>query len=257
MVEPTPGVGISRSYTSRPIRPGERDGVDYNFVSEAERFVELRDAGTFLEWAQVFGDLYGTGRPDTEARLSSGEDLVLVIDVQGARKVRAAGVESVGIFLMPPSFGVLEERLRGRSRDPEAAILRRLATAREEITAYPEYDYVVVNDEIETVRGPRAGDRPGRAIAAERCGEAEAIASTFATRSPGRSSQFVDRSSQVRSSPMSLIALGVTGGIGAYKAVEVARGLQKAGHDVVAVMTRARHAVRRAAHLRGDHAAAA
>ncbi len=179
MVSRTPGVGISRSYTSRPIRAGEREGVDYNFVSEA-RFLELRDAGTFLEWAQVFGDLYGTGRPDTEARLSSGEDLVLVIDVQGARKVRAAGVESVGIFLMPPSFGVLEERLRGRSRDPEPAILRRLTTAREEIAAYPEYDYVVVNDELEP-----SVDRVRAIVLAERSrlgrvmSEAASIASTF------------------------------------------------------------------------------
>jgi guanylate kinase len=173
-------VGLSRSYTSRPIRQGERDGVDYNFVSEA-RFLELREAGTFLEWAQVFGDLYGTSRPDTEARLSSGEDLVLVIDVQGARKVRAAGVESVGIFLMPPSWGVLEARLRGRRRDPEAAILRRLATAREEITAYPEYDHVVVNDEIEA-----CADQVRAIVVAERSrrdrmrAEAVAIAATFA-----------------------------------------------------------------------------
>jgi guanylate kinase len=105
---------------------------------------------------------------------------VLVIDVQGARKVRAAGVESVGIFLMPPSFGVLEERLRGRSRDPESAILRRLATAREEITAYPEYDYVVVNDEIEP-----CVDRVRAIVMAERSrrdrmlADAGAIAETF------------------------------------------------------------------------------
>jgi guanylate kinase len=148
MVETTPGVGVSRSYTSRPVRAGECDGVDYHFVSAA-RFVELRDAGEFLEWAEVFGDFYGTGAPDTERRLSAGEDLVLVIDVQGARKVRAAGVENVGIFLMPPSFDDLEQRLRGRSRDPEAAIVRRLATAREEIKAFVEYDYIVVNDQIE------------------------------------------------------------------------------------------------------------
>jgi guanylate kinase len=179
MVETTPGVGISRSYTSRPIRAGEREGVDYNFVSAA-RFAELREAGTFLEWAEVFGDLYGTGRPDTEARLSSGEDLVLVIDVQGARKVRAAGVESVGIFLMPPSLSVLERRLRGRSRDPEPAILRRLATAREEIRAFPEYHYVVVNDEIAA-----CADRVRAVVLAERSrrdrmtAEAEAISSTF------------------------------------------------------------------------------
>jgi guanylate kinase len=179
MIEATPGVAISRSYTSRSIRAGETDGVDYNFVT-AERFCDLRAANAFLEWAEVFGDFYGTGAAETETRLAAGEDLVLVIDVQGARKVRASGVESVGIFLMPPSLARLEERLRGRNRDPEAAILRRLQTAREEIEAYPEYDYVVVNDQV----GPCA-DRVRAIILAERCrlgqmaSRAESIAVTF------------------------------------------------------------------------------
>jgi guanylate kinase len=180
MIEATPGVAISRSYTSRSVRVGETDGVDYNFVS-AERFCELRAANAFLEWAEVFGDLYGTGAAETEARLATGSDLVLVIDVQGARKVRASGVECVGIFLMPPSLERLERRLRGRRRDPESAILRRLQTAREEIKAYPEYDYVVVNDEVEP-----CADRVRAIILAERCrrnrmaSAAEAVAATFA-----------------------------------------------------------------------------
>jgi guanylate kinase len=179
MVETTPGVVISRSFTSRSIRPGERDGVDYTFVS-ADRFRELRAAGALLEWAEVFGDFYGTGAAETEARLAAGDDVVLVIDVQGARKVRAAGVASVGIFLMPPSMARLEARLRGRGRDPEDAIVRRLRTAREEVEAYAEYDYVVVNDEIE----PCAG-RLRAIVLAERCRRgqmaacAEAVAKTF------------------------------------------------------------------------------
>ena len=139
VVEATRDVGISRSYTSRAVRAGERDGVDYTFVSTA-RFLELREAGAFLEWAEVFGDFYGTGAAETERRLGAGEDLVLVIDVQGARKVRAAGAPAVGIFLMPPSLEQLEQRLRGRNRDPKAAIARRLATARDEIAAFVEYD---------------------------------------------------------------------------------------------------------------------
>ncbi len=179
VVAATGGVGISRSYTSRPARAGERDGVDYNFVT-AGRFRELRAAGAFLEWAEVFGDFYGTGAADTEARLSTGEDLLLVIDVQGARKVRQAGVESVGIFLMPPSSAVLEARLRGRGRDPEAAILRRLATAREEIRAFSEYDYVVVNDEVDAcadrVRAILLAERSRRTVMEPR---AKGVAATF------------------------------------------------------------------------------
>jgi guanylate kinase len=147
LVAAVPGIGISRSYTSRPIRPGEADGVDYNYIP-AERFALMRDAGAFIEWAEVFGNFYGTGVEDTERRLNAGEDLLLVIDVQGARKVREAGIKTVGVFLLPPSFEVLESRLRGRSRDPEEQIRRRLLAAREEVHAAPEYDYLVVNDEI-------------------------------------------------------------------------------------------------------------
>jgi guanylate kinase len=181
MLETTPGVAISRSYTSRAVRAGEADGVDYTFVS-AERFRQMRDAHAFLEWAEVFGDFYGTPAAETDARLAAGDDVVLVIDVQGARKVRAAGVESVGVFLMPPSMSQLEGRLRGRRRDPEASILRRLATARVEIEAYVEYDYVVVNEEIdpcaEQLRAIILAER-SRREPMTRC--AEAIASTFRT----------------------------------------------------------------------------
>jgi guanylate kinase len=179
MLETTPGIGVSRSYTSRSIRAGETDGVDYNFVTP-QRFQELRSGNAFLEWAEVFGDYYGTGAAETESRLASGEDLVLVIDVQGARKVRAAGVRSVGVFLMPPSRAGLEVRLRNRRRDPEAAILRRLDTAREEIQAFVEYDYVVVNDEVEP-----CAERLRAIVLAERCrreamaDEATEIAATF------------------------------------------------------------------------------
>jgi guanylate kinase len=106
-------------------------------------------AGAFLEWADVFGNLYGTAAADTERVLASGRDLVLVIDVQGARLVRARCRETTGIFMLPPSYAILEQRLRGRSRDPEEAMQRRLQTARDEVAAYVEYDYVVVNDALE------------------------------------------------------------------------------------------------------------
>jgi guanylate kinase len=148
LVESVDGLGISRSFTSRPVRNGEQDGVDYNYIP-AERFVLMRDAGAFIEWAEVFGNYYGTGAEDTERRLATGEDLVLVIDVQGARQVREAGVPSVGIFLLPPSFAVLEERLRRRSRDPEEQLRRRLTMARAEVLSVSDYDYVVVNDALD------------------------------------------------------------------------------------------------------------
>jgi guanylate kinase len=143
-----PHLWRSRSYTSRPVRPGETGGVDYNFVSR-QTFEDMVRRDEFLEWADIFGNLYGTGRRDTEAALAAGIDLVLVIDVQGARQVRRRIPDAVAIFVLPPSFEVLASRLRGRNQDSEAAIDRRLATARAELSAVEEYDYVVVNDELE------------------------------------------------------------------------------------------------------------
>src|SRR4051812_24194908 len=146
LVKIVPGLELSRSYTSRPKRPNETDGVDYNFVSR-EEFERRIFHGEFLEHADVFGNYYGTCRVQTEARLASGRDLVLVIDVQGARQVRSCAPEMVGVFVMPPSFQVLEQRLRQRSQDSEAAMARRLATAKSEVSAWPGKDYGVVNHE--------------------------------------------------------------------------------------------------------------
>ena len=147
LVQQTARLKLSRSYTSRAPRPGETDGVDYNFVSR-ERFEQMAAAGEFLEWADVFGNLYGTRAEDTNALLEAGDDVVLVIDVQGARKVRKRGLETTAIFVMPPSFDVLEQRLRGRSKDSEAAVQRRLQVARQEVASFVEYDFVVVNDDV-------------------------------------------------------------------------------------------------------------
>ena len=148
LVHVVPGLAMSRSYTSRTAREGESDGVDYNFITR-ERFEQMIAADAFLEWADVFGNLYGTCTVDAERDLACGQDLVLVIDVQGSRKVRRRGLETIGIFVMPPSFDALEHRLRGRSKDSGDAIRRRLETARAEVAAVAEYDYVVVNDELE------------------------------------------------------------------------------------------------------------
>jgi guanylate kinase len=157
-----PRLRISRSYTSRPARVGEKDGVDYNFISR-ERFEAMVQAAAFLEWADVFGSYYGSSAADTESVLASGDDLVLVIDVQGARQVRSRGIETVGIFVLPPSAAILEQRLRGRSKDSEEQIQRRLAVARREVGEYNRYEYVVINDEVEP-----AVDRLRAIIMAER-----------------------------------------------------------------------------------------
>jgi guanylate kinase len=179
LVEQTLHLRMSRSYTSRKARDGETDGVDYNFVRR-DRFEAMIAAGEFLESADVFGNLYGTGRADTDRLLASGVDVVLVIDVQGARQVRTRGVETVTVFVMPPSFEVLERRLRGRSKDSEEAIQRRLQVARDEVAAFTEYDFVVVNDEVTA-----AVDRLRSIVVSERArlqrmrGEAETIIRTF------------------------------------------------------------------------------
>jgi guanylate kinase len=148
LVQRIPDLCLSRSYTSRAARPGEQDGVDYNFISR-DRFEEMTRAGQFLEWADVFGNYYGTCATDTERCLAGGKDIVLVIDVQGARQVRGSGIESIGIFVLPPSAQILEQRLRGRSKDSEAAIQKRLEAACREVGEFASYEYVVVNDELE------------------------------------------------------------------------------------------------------------
>jgi guanylate kinase len=148
LVERMPDLALSRSYTSRQARQGERDGVDYNFVSR-ERFEKMIAESEFLEYADVFGNLYGTCASDTEAALAAGRDLVLVIDVQGAEQVRQRGLALVSVFVLPPSYPILEQRLRGRSKDSDAAITRRLDVARREVAGYCDYDYVIVNDDLE------------------------------------------------------------------------------------------------------------
>ncbi len=162
LVQLVPNLQMSRSYTSRPARPGERDGLDYNFISR-ERFEAMAADGAFLEYADVFGNYYGTAAADTEATLASSQDLVLVIDVQGARQVRSRGIESVGIFVLPPSAAILAQRLRGRSKDSEEEIGRRLDVACREVHECATYEYVVVNDALDA-----AVDRLRAIVLAER-----------------------------------------------------------------------------------------
>jgi guanylate kinase len=166
LVERVPDLALSRSYTSRAARRGEVHGHDYHFISRRQ-FEEMIASGAFLEWADVFENYYGTSSTDTDRLLDAGKDVVLVIDVQGARQVRERRPAVRAVFVLPPSFSVLEARLRGRSQDPEEAIRRRLQVARAEVRAFTEYDYVVVNDEIEP-----AVRRLEAIITAERCGRA-------------------------------------------------------------------------------------
>ena len=162
LVRAVPDLALSRSYTSRAAREGEHDGVDYNFVSRG-RFDAMVARGEFLEWADVFGNLYGTSGVDTERCLARGDDLVLVIDVQGAAQVKRVKPDSASVFVLPPSFDILEQRLRGRSQDSETAMARRLDVARREVSRVLDYDYVVINDEVEP-----AVDRLRAIVLAER-----------------------------------------------------------------------------------------
>ncbi|MEL7536858.1 MAG: guanylate kinase [Pseudomonadota bacterium] len=152
---------FSISYTTRQQRPGERDGVDYRFVDKG-RFFELRDAGAMLEWAEVFDNYYGTARTDVDAELSKGHHVVLEIDWQGARQVRAAIPESRSIFILPPSVASLRERLVARRTDDAAVIERRLRDSLSDLSHWDEFDYVVVNDDLDTAVAELEGIALGR-----------------------------------------------------------------------------------------------
>jgi guanylate kinase len=140
-----PGIAWSVSATTRTARVGEVDGRDYHFVSH-EAFEQKLKAGELLEWAEVYGNYYGTLREPVEQALARGDSILLEIDVQGARQVRKAAPEAVLIFVLPPSVDALETRLRGRATDDDATIARRVAEAREQLQGVGEFDYVVVND---------------------------------------------------------------------------------------------------------------
>lgn len=144
-----PGLRVSVSHTTRKPRPHERDGEHYHFVS-IDEFKRLRDAGEFLEHAQVFDNFYGTSRAAVEALCSRGIDVILEIDWQGARQVRKAQPDCRTIFILPPSRRSLEERLRNRMTDSEEVIQRRLRDSITDMSHYSEFDRVIVNDRFET-----------------------------------------------------------------------------------------------------------
>jgi guanylate kinase len=141
-------IALSISFTSRAPRPGERHAHHYHFIS-ADEFKTMIRAGEFFEYAQVHGDWKGTARQSVEPQLCAGKDVLLEIDWQGARQVRKKVADAVSVFILPPSRDALEQRMRTRGQDSEETIQRRLAAAREEMSHYDEFDYVIVNDVFE------------------------------------------------------------------------------------------------------------
>jgi len=152
LVETEEQVKVSVSHTTRPMRPGEEDGVDYHFTSQ-DKFSELIAAGAFLEHAEVFGNYYGTSESSIRGLLASGVDVILEIDWQGAQQVRKRFSQAVSIFILPPTPQALEQRLQGRGQDSDEVIRRRLSEAKDEMSHYPEYDYIVVNDQFDVALG--------------------------------------------------------------------------------------------------------
>jgi len=147
LLEREPGIRLSVSYTTRPPRTGEQDGVDYHFVS-ADRFAVLKDDNEFLEHAHVHGNWYATSGTWLKSQVSAGQDVLLEIDWQGAAQVRVLIPESVHIFILPPSLESLEERLVRRGQDDAATIARRLDAAREEIRHCVDFNYVIINQDF-------------------------------------------------------------------------------------------------------------
>lgn len=147
LIEGSPAIVRSVSHTTRAPRPGERDGVDYFFVTPAD-FERMAAAGEFLEHATVFGNRYGTARRAVEAQLAAGKNVLLTIDWQGARRIKQQLPQARGIFVLPPSRAVLEERLRTRGQDSDATIAERMRQAQSEISHYREFDVLVVNDDF-------------------------------------------------------------------------------------------------------------
>ena len=142
------GIKVSVSHTTRPIRPGEEDGVNYHFASQ-EQFQAMLGNADFLEQAEVFGNYYGTSKTWVEAQLREGIDVILEIDWQGAQQVRQSVPGTESIFILPPSQSALRERLRGRGQDSDEVIQNRMDQAQQEMSHYVEYDYIVVNDDFD------------------------------------------------------------------------------------------------------------
>lgn len=149
LVEQIDTLKVSVSHTTRAMRPGEVDGINYHFTSR-EQFLKQVGEGDFLEHAEVFGNLYGTSQSTVEQTLADGHDLILEIDWQGAQQVRRALPHARSIFILPPSREALQQRLSNRGQDADDVIAARMALATTEMSHYVEYDYIVINDDFQT-----------------------------------------------------------------------------------------------------------
>ncbi|MHB8415200.1 MAG: guanylate kinase [Acidiferrobacteraceae bacterium] len=148
LVESLPGLGVAVSHTTRTPRPGEQDGVHYHFVTHA-LFEDLIAQGAFLEYAHVFDHIYGTSREALAAVRRQGRGVLLDIDWQGARRIKTEMPSAVTVFILPPSIDALKARLKGRAQDHDEVVERRMREAASEISHYPEFDHLVVNDDFE------------------------------------------------------------------------------------------------------------
>ena len=170
---------FSVSHTTRQPRAGERHGIDYFFTDRAA-FISMVDRGEFLEWAEYYGQLYGTARSFVEQHTAAGCDVILDVDVQGARQVKSKFREAIAVFVLPPSFAELERRLRSRRLESDEAIHRRLEIAKSEILFYRDYDYIVVNEVLESsIQLLESILRSGRATPSRQQARIEEIIASF------------------------------------------------------------------------------
>lgn len=152
LLENDPQIRVSISHTTRAPRPGEENGREYHFI-DVPAFLEKVQHGEFLEWAEVHGNYYGTSKKWIESEMSSGRDVLLEIDWQGAQQVRKSFPKAIGIFVLPPSMDVLKTRLSGRGTDSAEVIARRIAAAHDEMRHVDEFDYVIINDTLQQAVG--------------------------------------------------------------------------------------------------------
>jgi guanylate kinase len=170
---------FSVSHTTRSPRQGEREGVDY-FFTDRPAFLAKADRGEFLEWAEFNGQLYGTSRAFVQEQIDAGKDVILDIDVQGAKQVKSKIKDATAVFVLPPSFDELKRRLRARMLEPDDVIHRRLEIAKSEILFYRDYDYIIINDILEnSIRVLESIVRSGSAIPRRQQGRIEEIIASF------------------------------------------------------------------------------